>query len=442
MSLATQNILIKNGRVLDPASQTDCVQDVLISDGVIQKIAKNISVDNHTQVIDLASKEYWVCPGLVDIHVHFREPGQGHKETIATGSQAALAGGFTSVATMPNTKPVLDNLETLEWTNKKIQETSVVNIFPVAAATIGLLGQQMTDIQSLVNQGVLAFSDDGNCVMNAGLMRRILEYCASLNVPFLCHAEDTNLSHKGVMNESHASTCMGLHGMPNVSESVIVARDIELARLTGAHVHFCHISASESIRLIRLAKAEGLNITAEVTPHHLALSDTATHGFNTNAKMNPPLRAEVDKNVLIEALCDGTIDCVATDHAPHSPDEKERAFAECPFGVVGLETAVGVTLSELYHTQKMTALEWVNVMSAKPAKILNLNAGKLQVGQPADITIIDPSSKWVVDPGQFKSKSRNTPFTDQELTGQAVATIVAGELLFQQPLPAFSQLQK
>ena len=428
----TKTTLIKSGRVLNPSTHLDSTQDILIRDGVIEQIGHNITTDKQTEIIDLSQKEYWVCPGLVDMHVHFREPGQTHKETIATGSAAALTGGFTSVATMPNTNPVLDNLETLQWTQERIAKTSSIHVYPVAAATMGLLGRQITDIHSLFHQGAIAFSDDGQCVMNAGLMRRILEYCESINVPFLCHAEDTHLSHKGVMNECATSTCMGLHGIPNVSESVIVARDIELSRLTGGRVHFCHISASESIRLIRLAKAEGLHITAEVTPHHIALTDEATEGFNTHAKMNPPLRSGVDKNTLIAALADGTIDAIATDHAPHSKDEKERSFAECPFGVVGLETAVGITLRELYHTQKLTALDWVNKMSTQPAQILGIEAGQLQVGLNADITIIDPNLQWAVDPKKFQSKSHNTPFTGQLVTGQVMTTMVKGDILFNQ----------
>lgn len=427
-----RKLLIKGGRVIDPTQNLDFQQDVMIEGGYIRQLGQNLPTQEIDDVIELKPYQ-WVCPGLIDMHVHLRDLGQTHKETIQSGAEAAIVGGFTRLATMPNTKPTIDNLKVLKQVQQIALNTARIPVDVIAAATQGLQGQVMTDITSLKQAGAIAFSDDGNCVMNAKVMRHILELCAQNNMVFMCHAEDTNLAHQGVMNEGSVSACLGLHGMPNVAESVIVARDIELARLTGAHVHFCHISALESIHLIRAAKQEGLKITTEVTPHHLALCDTEVldKPFDSSTKMNPPLRRESDRQVLLQALADGTIDAVATDHAPHAEGEKRLGYGECPFGVVGLETAVGVTLKETVHAGLITPLKFVEVMSTNPAKLLGLPLGTLKVGSQADITIIDPELNWQVDSNQFKSKSRNTPFNGWQLKGNAVATISNGVVLYQ-----------
>jgi dihydroorotase len=417
--------LLKGGRVLNPATQMDGVADVLMADGKIVAIESSITPDDDTTVVQLTSA-HWVAPGLVDIHVHFRDPGRSDKETTATGSQAAIAGGFTTVCTMPNTAPVLDNSQTMLYVLEAAKKHSKINVLPVAAATKGLEGKELTPIGTLSELGAVALSDDGNCLMNAHLMRLVLEYAKMFDIPFICHAEDTHLSKNGCMNEGYYSTMLGLPGYPNIAESVIVSRDIELSRMTGGHVHFAHISTAEAVGLIRKAKAEGLRITAEVTPHHLTLTDYNCVGYNGNFKMNPPLRSKADQAALIEALKDGTFDAVATDHAPHTPDEKTKAFDGCPNGVIGLETSLGVMMSHLVHTGQLTPLQLIDRMSTGPARVLNLPAGKLAPGERADVVVIDPELEWTVDSSQFKSKSRNTPFAGWPLKGRAVQVYSAG----------------
>jgi dihydroorotase len=398
-------------------------------------------VDGVDDVIEL-SPEYWVTPGLIDIHVHLRDPGRHDKETIATGTEAAIAGGFTTVACMPNTDPVLDNLPTLEYVNTTAQRTARIPVLPICAATKEIAGKELTEMADLKAHGAVAFSDDGHCIMDARIMRLVLEYCQMLDVPFVCHAEDTNLSANGCMNEGYYSTLLGLPGIPNVSESVIVARDIQLSRLTGGRVHFAHVSTKESVALIRQAKAEGLPITAETTPHYVSLTDAAIMDYDADFRMNPPLRADADKLALIEALKDGTIDAIATDHAPHTPDEKGNAFDCCPNGIVGLETSLGAVLTHLYHTKQLTALQVVERMSTGPARCLSLPGGTLKPGSPADITVIHPDLKWVVEPKQFKSKSRNTPFKGQTLTGKAVKVFSRGKELLMADVESSAKAQR
>lgn len=426
-------VLLRGGRVLDPAQNLDAQQDVLLENDKIIAVGKKLPAEGVDEVIELTS-EHWITPGLIDMHVHLREPGQTHKETLQSGAEAAIAGGFAAVAFMPNTKPVIDNLATLDFVQQRAKETARIPAYTIAAATKGLLGQEMTDIGSLLKAGAVAFSDDGACVMNAQLMRLILETCATYDVPFLCHAEDMNLSNCGCMNEGAVSTQLGLGGIPNASESVIVARDIELARLTGAHVHFCHISARESLTLIRRAKDEGLRITCEVTPHHLTHTDHAVAQssipFDGNTKMNPPLRHSADQKALIEALADGTIDAIATDHAPHAPHEKERPFGDCPFGVIGLESAVGASMTAMIATNQMSPLKWVASLTTAPAKILNLNCSRLKAGEVATLTIIDAKQKWTFQESDIRSLSKNTPYIGSEFTGKAVATILKGQFLY------------
>lgn len=422
--------LLKGGRVINPATNTDEVLDVLIENDVIAAIEKNIPASQADEVIEL-SKDHWVVPGLVDIHVHFRDPGSPDKETTETGAAAAIAGGFTTVCVMPNTSPVIDSTHLVQYIYNQTKTTGI-QIYPVAAVTRGLEGEEMTSIGTLAQQGAVAFSDDGKPVASANMMRKALEYAKMFDVPIVCHAEDCSLCGNGVMHEGYYSTALGLPGIPSVAESVMVARDIELARFTGGRVHFAHISSKESVDLIRKAKQEGVNVTAETTPHYLALTDACCQGYDPNFKMNGPLRAEADRQALLTAVQDGTIDAIATDHAPHTPDEKSLAFDEAPNGVIGLETSLGVMLTHLYHAKLLQPIELINLMSSRPAAIFKLNAGNLSVGQRADVTVIDPNLEWTVDPAQFRSKSRNTPFKGHVLKGKAVLVFANGQQLHEE----------
>jgi dihydroorotase len=424
----TKTILLKGGRVLNPATGCDQVMDVLIEGEQIKALGEDIPASQAETVIQL-TPDQWVTPGLVDIHVHFRDPGRPDKETTASGAAAAVAGGFTSVCIMPNTTPTIDDLATLEYVNQAAKTQTKINIHAVAAATKNLAGEELTEIGSLYENGAVAFTDDGHCLMNANLMRLALEYATMFNAPVVCHAEDMNLSKEGCMNEGYYSTLLGLPGIPNIAESVIVGRDIELARMTGGHVHFAHVSTRESVDLIRRAKAEGVKVSGETTPHYLTLTDAEIQRYDTHFKMNPPLRSESDRQALIEGLLDGTIEAIATDHAPHTPDEKALEFDKAPNGVVGLETSLGVVLTHLVHTGVLTPLKMVEVMSTRPAQLMRIPAGVLEPGARADITVIDPKAEWEVDPTQFKSKSRNTPFKGMPLKGRPEMVFAAGECL-------------
>jgi dihydroorotase len=418
--------LLKGGRVIDPASNTDAVLDVLIDGDVIAAVGPNLPEAGVDTVVQL-TPDHWVTPGLVDIHVHFRDPGRPDKETTATGAASALAGGFTSVCIMPNTTPTLDSLSVLEYIKQVAQRDSKVNIYAVCAATKGLAGEELTEIGSLYENGAVAFTDDGHCLMNANLMRLALQYAKMFDAPVVCHAEDMNLSGHGCMNEGYYSTLLGLPGIPNIAESVIVGRDIELARETGGHVHFAHVSTAESVDLIRKAKAEGVRVSGETTPHYLTLTDAAVQGYDPDFKMNPPLPSESDRQALIKAVQDGTIEAIATDHAPHTPDEKSLEFDKAPNGVVGLETSLAVMLTHFVHTGLLTPLQLIDRMATSPARLLKLPAGTLDVGAKADVTVIDPNEQWVVDPSQFKSKSRNSPFKGMTLSGRPKQVYSAGE---------------
>ncbi len=421
--------LLKGGRVIDPASQLDAVMDVLIDGDVIAAIEAHIPDNQADEVIQLSSN-HWVTPGLVDVHVHFRDPGSPDKETTETGAAAALAGGFTTVCVMPNTSPVIDSTPMVQYLLNAAKPTGI-QIFPIAAVTRGLEGEEMTSIGTLISQGAVGFSDDGKPVASANMMRKALEYSKMFDVPIVCHAEDCSLYGHGVMHEGYYSTLLGLPGIPSVAESVMVARDIELVRFTGGRVHFAHISSKESVALIRKAKAEGLNVTAETTPHYLALTDACCQAYDPDFKMNGPLRGDTDQKALVDAVIDGTIDVIATDHAPHTPDEKSMAFDCAPNGVIGLETSLPVMLTHFYHAQKLQPLALINIMSTLPAEIFKLKAsGKLAVGQRADVTVINPDLEWVVDPAEFRSKSRNTPFKGQSLKGRAVLTFANGQCLY------------
>lgn len=413
--------------MIDPASGVDGIRDVLVEKGIISII--DISIQTEDAKV-LSAEGKWVVPGLVDMHVHLREPGYEYKETIETGTKSAAAGGFTSVACMANTNPVNDCAQVTEFIRNMAKSKGAVNVFPIGAITKGLKGEALADIAEMAEAGVVALSDDGKCVMNAAVMRAAIEYAGMFGLAIIEHAEDIDLKQNGVMNEGVVSTRLGLVGAPRISEDTITARDISLAEYTGGHVHFAHVSTAGAVELIRFAKQKGVKVTAEAAPHHFTLTDEAVGEYDTNAKMAPPLRESRDINAIIQGLADGTIDCIATDHAPHGIAEKEVEFDSAAFGIVGLETAVPLSLG-LVRDGRLTPLRLVEVMSFNPSKILKINRGTIQPGAVADITIIDPDKEWVVEPSQFKSKGRNTPFAGWKMKGKAVATIVNGNVAYE-----------
>jgi len=417
-----REIFLKGGLVLDPSSGREAKGDVLIRDGKIadgkpSKDAQVIQVDGCV-----------VTPGLIDPHVHLREPGQSAKETIATGTAAAVAGGFTSVIAMPNTAPVADGPNTIAWMKQRARETGVANVFPTGTISIGQKGEQLAPIGSLRQAGVVAITDDGHCIQSAELMRRALEYARMFDLPVLDHCEDKSLSAGGVMNEGKWSRILGLPAWPGIAEEVIVSRNVLLAELTGARVVCQHISTAGSVRILREAKRRGILIEGEASPHHLTLTDERVEGYDTSFKMNPPLRTQADVEELRRGVVDGTIQFLATDHAPHCTYEKEVEFDEAPFGVVGLETALGIYLTELVHSNFMPLREVVARMSDFPSRYFGLGRGSLSVGAIADVTVVDLERKWTVRKSEFRSLGRNTPFEGRELRGRAVLTIVDGKI--------------
>jgi len=418
------SLLIRNGRVVDPAAGSDAVQDVWIAEGRIHKVGKALRPPAGTETVDASGKV--VCPGFIDIHTHLREPGFEYTETIASGTRAAAAGGFTAVACMANTFPANDNRAVTDYILARARVEGVVRVYPIGAVTRNLEGKQLAEMAEQAEAGCVAFSDDGKCVMNAALYRRAMEYALPFGVPVISHAEDCHLGHGGAMNEGFVSTELGLSGQPAAAEEVMVARDIILAELTGAHLHIAHISTSGAVRLLRDAKARGVRVTAEVTPHHLLLTDELVRSYDPNCKMAPPLRTKRDVEACLEALVDGTIDCVATDHAPHALSEKEGEFAEAANGVVGLETAVPLLLDRLVRPGVVDLPTLVSRLSTAPARLLNLPGGSLAAGASADITILDLEQPWTVDPAAFRSRSRNTPFTGFTGTGAPWMTLVGG----------------
>ncbi|MBI2527223.1 MAG: dihydroorotase [Candidatus Rokubacteria bacterium] len=421
------SLLIRQGRIVDPAGGIDGIQDVLVADGRIVKVGPGLTAPPGAQVIDAAGKV--VCPGFIDIHVHLREPGFEYKETVASGTRAAAAGGFTAVACMANTFPVNDNRAVTDYILAKARVEGVVRVYPIGAVTRGLRGEQLAELAEQAEAGCVAFSDDGECVMNAALYRRAMEYALPFGTPLISHAEDCHLAHGGVMHEGLVSTELGLTGQPAAAEDVMVARDILLAELTGAHVHIAHISTAGAVRLVRDGKARGIRVTAEVTPHHLLLTDEAVRDYDPNTKMQPPLRSKGDVEAVLEGLLDGTIDCVATDHAPHAQSEKEGEFAAAANGVVGLETAVPLLLDRLVRPGRLDLATFVARLSSGPARVLGLPGGSLASGAAADITILDLERPFAVDPGLFRSRSRNTPFRGLTGTGAPVMTIVGGTVV-------------
>ena len=420
-------LLIRNGRVVDPVNGVDAVQDVLIEGGVIKRLGPKLPAPERAEIIDATGKV--VCPGFIDIHVHLREPGFEYKETVATGTRAAAAGGFTAVCCMANTSPVNDNGAVTDYILAKARAEGAVRVYPIGAVTRGLKGEELAELAELAESGCVAFSDDGKPVMNASLYRHAMEYVLPFGAPVISHAEDTHLSKGTAMNEGVVSTELGLMGSPAAAEDVMVARDILLAELTGAHVHIAHLSTAGSVRLVRDGKARGVRVTAEVTPHHLVLTDEAVRSYDPNTKMAPPLRTKRDLEALLEGLLDGTIDCIATDHAPHALSEKEGEFDHAAHGIVGLETAVPVLLDRLVRTGVVPLPTLVARMSSDPARLLNLPGGRLGVGAPADVTILDLDAERAVEPAKFRSRSRNTPFAGWTLRGAPWATIVGGTVV-------------
>lgn len=420
--------LIKGARVIDPGN-LDQTCDLLIARGRIETVQPHISLPgdaSQIKVIDAAG--LWLTPGLIDLHVHFREPGQEYKETILTGSRAAVAGGFTAVCTMPNTDPVNDDPAITAWINAKAAEVALVRVYPVAAISKGSRGEQLCEFGELKAAGAVGVSDDGRPVINSLLMRRALEYAAGFGLIVISHCEEMTLAEGGAMNEGALATRMGLSGIPNAVESIMVTRDIALAALTGAPVHIAHVSTRESVDAIRRAKADGIAVTAETAPHYFMLTDAAVEGYNTNAKMNPPLRSEMDRQAIRKALVDGTIDAIATDHAPHSILDKDVEFDRAANGIVGLETALSLGL-QLVSEGVLTIDTLIERMAAAPARILGLQCG-IRPGLPADLTLIDPEKQYVVRAEAFQSKSRNTPFEGWSLKGRAVMTMVGGAIVY------------
>jgi len=421
------SLLLRGGRVIDPANNLDAVQDVLIAERKIERLGRSLEAPAGAEIVDASGKI--VCPGFIDIHVHLREPGYEYKETVATGTRAAAAGGFTAVCCMANTNPVNDNGAVTDYILAKAKVEGVVRVYPIGAVTRGLRGEELAELAELAESGCVAFSDDGRCVMNAGLYRRAMEYTLPFGAPLISHAEDSSLSRGTSMNEGVVSTETGLPGQPAAAEDVMVARDILLAELTGARVHIAHVSTAGAVRLIRDAKARGLQVTAEVTPHHLVLTEDAVRTWDPNTKMAPPLRTKRDVEALLEALADGTIDCIATDHAPHALSEKEGEFDRAAFGIVGLETAIAVLLDRLVRPGLLPLSTLIARLSRDPARLLNLPGGNLAAGAPADVTILDPEAETVVDPLRFRSRSRNTPFGGWTLRGAPWMTLVGGSVV-------------
>lgn len=419
-------LLIKGGRVIDPIQGLDEVLDVLIVNGTVKELGKGLSAPAGAEVLDAAGK--YVVPGLIDMHVHLRDPGLEYKEDIISGTKAAAAGGFTSVCCMPNTKPVIDNKTVASYIINKAKAEGFCNVFPVGSITYAMNGERMAEMGELKEAGCVAVSDDGRPVVNAELMRRSLQYAHGMGIMVISHAEELSLVGEGVMNEGFTSTEIGLKGIPRVAEDIATARDVMLAEYTGAPLHIAHVSTKDSVRIIREAKARGVKVTCETAPHYFTLSDDAVRGYDTNAKMNPPLREEADVAAIKEGLKDGTIDCIATDHAPHHLDEKDVEFNEALNGIIGLETSLPLSL-QLVETGVLTLMQLLEKMSANPAAILGLNRGSLKTGAVADITVIDPTKEWTVDAEKLLSKSKNSPFLGWKVKGSAAATIVAGKII-------------
>ncbi|HEY7839147.1 MAG TPA: dihydroorotase [Terriglobales bacterium] len=420
------NLILKNGRLFDPQLSLDRVGDVVLQDDRVRGLGPDIAASG-PGVIDCTG--LIIAPGFIDLHVHLREPGFEYKETIETGTRAAAAGGFTAVCAMPNTQPVTDNAGATEHIARRARELGHARVYPIGAITEGSRGERLAAIGGMCQAGAVGFSDDGRPVMNAQILRRALEYASMYGVPVIEHAEDLNLSAGGSMHAGARSLQLGLRGISSASEAAMVARDILLAEESGAHIHIAHLSTAASARLVRAAKARGVRVTAEVTPHHLILCDEDVVDYDTNFKMNPPLRGAADREAVIAALADGTIDAIATDHAPHAGHEKQQEFDRAPFGIIGLETALPLVL-RLVESGRVSLARIVDALSSSPARVFNLRGGRLEAGALADLTVFDPSREWIYDPARGLSKSRNSPFAGWRLRGAAVHTIVGGRVVW------------
>lgn len=421
-------ILIKNGIVINPSTETYEKLDVLIEDNKVKNIGESINI-NADKILD--ATDCWVTPGLIDVHVHLREPGFEYKETIETGSRSAARGGFTTICAMPNTKPAIDKVELVEYIKDKASKDAIVNVLSIGAITIEQKGNELVDIEKMAQAGICALSEDGRSVMNAKLLNDAMILAKKCNIPVLSHCEDENLAHNGIMNEGEISKKLGVEGIPAESEDIIVSRDIMLAKKTGARLHLCHISTKGSVDLLKTAKNKGINVTAEVCPHHFTLTEEDVALDKGNTKMNPPLRSKEDLEYIIKALQDNVIDIIATDHAPHHIDEKTGDFEKVANGIVGLETAVSLGITQLVDKGILTPIELIRKMSYNPAKMLGIERGVLQVGEIADITIINPTQQYIVDTNNFYSKSKNSPFHGREVRGEVKFTIVNGKVQYE-----------
>ena len=421
------SVLLKGGRVVDPLHGRDAAFDILLTDGRIAKVEKDLPV-NGAEVVEVPSA-FVICPGLVDMHVHLREPGQEHKETVATGAASAVAGGFTAVACMPNTDPVNDHTGVTELILRKAAETQLARVYPIGAVSIGSHGERLAEIAELHQAGCVGISDDGHPVADSLMMRRALEYASMFDIPVINHCEDPSLKGDGSAHEGYYASVLGLRGIPDAAESVMVERDVTLSELTGGHVHIAHMSVRGSLRAVRSGKERGVKVTCEVTPHHLILTDEDL-SYDTNTKMNPPLRSADDRDAMLSGLVDGSIDAIATDHAPHHADEKAVEFDKAPFGIIGLETAIPLILDRLVHTGAVSLTRVVELLAVNPARILGIEAGGLTTDRPADITILAPDAMTEIDASTFRSLGRNTPFDGWALTGGVAATIVGGRTVY------------
>lgn len=423
---AAGNVLLKGGRVVDPLGKRDGLFDILIENGSVTEIAPQIgNPASHIETIDATG--LIVTPGLCDMHVHLREPGREDEETVESGSRAAAAGGFTAVACMPNTQPVCDNQGIVRLV--KSRQTGCCAVHPVGAVTKGLGDEELAEMGDMRLSGAVAFSNDGRPVASANLMRRALDYLRMFDVPVISHCEELGLSADGLMNEGPLATRLGLRGIPNAAEAVMAYRDVQLAALTGGRVHIAHVSCAQTVEVVRQAKRLGTRVTAETCPHYCMLTEDAVIGYREMARVNPPLRGEADRRAVLAGLADGTIDCIASDHAPHSAEEKEVEFDQAPCGMVGLETSLALCWTHLVQAKVLTPSQLVEKMAANPRTILGIGNGRVEVGKAADLTVFDPAASWTVDPSQFRSKSRNTPFAGMTLTGRAVLTVVGGRVV-------------
>lgn len=424
-----QPILVRGARIIDPSQQLDAVQDLYLRDGVIVASGRDLGTPDDARVIDAAGLV--LAPGLVDVHVHLREPGQEERETIATGAASAAAGGFTAICAMPNTDPVIDNQGAVGFVKAKGDAARFARVFPIGCVTVGQRGEQLAEFGEMVAAGAVAVSDDGHPIMSSQMMRAALEYARTFGIPVADHCEDMPLAAGGAMHEGIVSLRLGLKGIPAAAEEIHVARDCILAELTGGHVHLCHMSTRGSVELIRRAKEKGLRVTAEAAPHHFTLTHERVGQYDTNAKMNPPLREDADRDAIRQGLADGTLDCIATDHAPHHYDAKEREFDDAPNGIIGLETALSLGIRELVEGGVLTLPILIERMSCAPARLWNLPGGTLRQGGVADLVLFDPAATWTVAPERLHSKSRNTPWAGETLPGVVRMTVVGGRVVYE-----------